>query len=172
MLIIFGGLPGSGKTSLARALAARLSAVHLRIDTIEQALRDAGPKVGKIGGEGYAVAYALAADNLRNGLTVIADSVNPLPVTRDSWLEVASRCSVPSIEIEIICSDVTEHRRRVETRQTDIARLKLPTWHDVEQRDYASWSRPHLVIDTARKTIEASLDEIAAALQRQENQGN
>lgn len=164
MLIIFGGLPGSGKTTLARALAVRLRAVHLRIDTIEQALRDADPQAGEIGIEGYAVAYALAADNLRNGLTVIADSVNPLPVTRNAWLEVASRCSVPGIEIEVICSDAAEHRRRVETRQADIAGLKLPTWHDVEQRDYVPWSQPHLVIDTAGRTIEASLDEIVAAL--------
>ena len=31
---------------------------------------------------------AVAADNLRIGLTVIADSVNPLPITRNVWLEL------------------------------------------------------------------------------------
>ena len=44
MLIIFGGLPGVGKTSIARALAQKIGAVHLRIDTIEQAILDAGGK--------------------------------------------------------------------------------------------------------------------------------
>ena len=40
MLIAFGGLPGVGKTTLAKALAKRQAAVYLRIDTIEQAVRD------------------------------------------------------------------------------------------------------------------------------------
>lgn len=39
-LFIFAGLPATGKTTLARQLARHLNAVHLRIDTIEQALRD------------------------------------------------------------------------------------------------------------------------------------
>jgi predicted kinase len=38
MLIIFGGLPATGKTTLSRALARELGAVHVRIDTIEQAI--------------------------------------------------------------------------------------------------------------------------------------
>jgi predicted kinase len=38
ILIIFGGLPGTGKTTLAKALAHRLSAAYLRIDTVEQAM--------------------------------------------------------------------------------------------------------------------------------------
>ena len=37
MLIVFGGLPGSGKTTLSRSLAAELHAAHLRVDLIEAA---------------------------------------------------------------------------------------------------------------------------------------
>jgi predicted kinase len=42
MLIVFSGLPGVGKTTIARELACSLAAVYLRIDSIEQALRQAG----------------------------------------------------------------------------------------------------------------------------------
>jgi len=40
MLIVFAGLPGTGKTTLARALSQAVQASCLRIDTIEQALRN------------------------------------------------------------------------------------------------------------------------------------
>jgi hypothetical protein len=40
MLIILGGLPGTAKTAIARELARQLGAVYLRIDSIEQAIRD------------------------------------------------------------------------------------------------------------------------------------
>lgn len=46
MLIVIGGLPGTGKTTLARLLASRIGAVHLRIDTIEQACVHSGPARG------------------------------------------------------------------------------------------------------------------------------
>ncbi len=158
MLIVFGGLPGSGKSTIARRLAAQSAATYLRIDTIEQALRACHTLPNGVVTEGYAVAYAMAEDNLRNGGTVVADSVNPLDVTRDAWMAVAHRAAVPVMEVECICSDVGEHRRRVETRSSDIAGLTLPTWQDVQHRAYEAWTRPHIVLDTAAQTPEAAVE--------------
>ena len=59
MLIALGGLPGVGKSALARSLARRIGAVHLRIDTIEQAMRNAGFTVS--GRRGTSEASSLAA---------------------------------------------------------------------------------------------------------------
>lgn len=165
MLFIFGGLPGTGKTTLASSLARQRKALHLRIDTIEQAMRDAGLTVD--GPAGYVVGYRVAADNLRLGLDVVADSVNPLAITRAAWRGVAREVGVPFVEIEVVCSDRREHRRRVEARRTDIAGLVLPTWHDVARREYEPWDGAPLVIDTAGQSAPESVATLLKALQGQ-----
>jgi predicted kinase len=124
MLIILGGLPGTGKTTIARELARQLGAVHVRIDSIEEAILDSGVLSSPINDAGYRVGYAVAADNLRIGRTVIADSVNPIPLSRDAWVEVAFHAQVSAVEIELTCSDTKEHQHRVETRISDIARSR------------------------------------------------
>ena len=167
MLIIFGGLPGAGKTAIARELAREIGAVHLRIDSIEQAIRSTGVVHQSLDDAGYRVGYAVAEDNLRIGRPVIADSVNPLRLTRDAWVEVANRVQVTAIEIEVKCSDASEHRRRVETRATDIPRLRLPTWEEVMSREYHRWDREHLVIDTAGRTVEYTVKILREALPRE-----
>jgi len=163
MLIIFGGLPGVGKTAIAVELARLIGAVHLRIDSIEQAIRASGVSQ-TLNDAGYRVAYAVAEDNLRIGRTVIADSVNPLHLTREAWVGVANRVQVRAIEIEVKCSDANEHRHRVEMRTTDIPGLNLPTWQEVVDREYHPWDREHLVIDTAGRTVEQNVDAIREVL--------
>lgn len=162
MLYIFAGLPGTGKTALSQRLARDLPAVHLRIDTIEQALREGGIRLA--GPEGYLVAQRVAEDNLRLGQHVIADSVNPLRITREAWREVAARAGARWTEIEVVCSDAAEHRARVEHRTSDIAGFVLPTWDAVATREYEPWDRDRFVIETAGRSLEQSVAALYRAL--------
>lgn len=163
MLIVLSGLPGVGKTTIAREVARLSGAVHLRVDSIEQALRNAGWDVQA---EGYRVACVVADDNLRLGRTVIADCVNPWPLTRSEWRAVAGRASVACLEIEIVCSDQEQHRLRVETRTPDIDGHVPPTWADVLARDYQPWTTERLVVDTAKLDVTQCAELIVAWVSR------
>lgn len=150
MLIVFGGLPGTGKTSIARKVVRALGATYVRVDAIEQAFRAATGLKGDVGAAGYAVACAVAESNLALGRTVVADSVNPIDLTRQGWRQTAGRTGSPLLEVEIVCSDAAEHRRRVENRRSDIAGFQLPDWPGVMARHYEPWPGRALEIDTAR----------------------
>ena len=155
------GLPGVGKTTIALSLAREIGAAYLRIDSIEQALGRAGVTVD---GEGYVVAYAVAEDNLRLGRLVIADCVNPWPLTRAEWSAVAARAGVRALDVEVVCSVEGEHRRRVEARVADIEGHRVPTWQEVVTRDYRPWSGPRLVIDTARLSADEAVRAIVVEI--------
>ena len=160
MLVVIGGLPGVGKTTIGRALSARIGATYLRIDVIEQALRAAGP----VGAMGYVVGMAVAESNLATGQTVIADCVNPVRESRRGWREAAMRAGAGLIEVEVICSDVVEHRRRIEERRSDIDGLIVPDWQAVVEREYAAWDEKRLVIDTARYQVEDAVEAVLAGM--------
>jgi predicted kinase len=137
ILLVLGGLPAVGKTAIALELSRQLGTFHIRIDSIEQAMRASGAIQRPLDDAGYRVGYAVAADNLRLGLNGIADCVNPLNVTREAWEAVATQVGAIAVNVEIVCSDRQEHRRRVETRVADIPGLNLPTWDEVLARDYS-----------------------------------
>ncbi len=147
ILIVFSGLPGTGKTTISKMLAAKLNAVYLRIDTIEQAMKAAGAE--RIGSAGYAVANALAETNLRLCHSIVADCVNPVQESRLGWRNAANNAAAKLFNIHLICSDAGEHRRRIEGRRADIPGHILPTWDAVIQRAFEPRDDDHLLLDTA-----------------------
>lgn len=165
VLFIFSGLPASGKSTLAKLLAKEYNAAYLRIDTIEQALRDLCNF--PVQGEGYRLAYRIAGDNLNAGNSVVADSCNPIPLTRREWEEVGTQAGSRCIDIEVVCSDQAKHKRRCETRTSEITGMKLPTWAEIQNREYARWESSRICIDTANQSIEESFSTLKQEIETQ-----
>jgi len=162
MLIVFSGAPGTGKTTLSRLLAQQLGAVYLRIDTMDQPIMETyGDDIADVS---YRVAYGVAHDNLKLGHVVVADCVNDVNITRDAWRNVALGIEVAVVEVEVVCSDVTEQRRRIEQRLPDIPNFTPPTWQTICNRRSEPWRRDHIVIDTAGRTVEDCLAELRSLM--------
>jgi predicted kinase len=148
VLVVLGGQPGVGKTTLARALSARLGAAHVRVDAFEVALVRQGlvPTPQHVGEHGYALGLAAAGTCLTAGTDVVVDAVFPVAAARRPFRDLAASHDVPVHWFRLICSDPAEHRRRVEQRVADLPGHVLPRWAELRRGD--QWHERHAVVDT------------------------
>lgn len=165
-LIIMAGLPGSGKSSVAEALARALCAPVFSIDPIEAAMWRSGIPKAMTGIAAYVIAEAMAEENLHPGRTVIVDAVNPVGAARAAWVRLAERRKARLTFVECCCSNLALHRSRIENRVRGIAGMPEITWERVEERraEYEPWTMERIVLDTAAETPERLAETVLPAL--------
>ncbi len=146
LIVVFAGLPGTGKTTLAREIADRMGATFLRIDSLDAAMTRWGFDVSG-SPVAYAVGHAVAGDQLRSGRDVVIDAVNPIAAAREGWSRLAAEQSAQVRFVEVTCSDVEEHRRRVQARRPDLDGYPVPSWESVQNMQYQPWTGERLVVD-------------------------
>ena len=163
LLVVVSGLPATGKSALADALGRELHAAVLSVDPIEAAVMRCGiPRSFETGVAAYEVAAVLAAHQLRLGLPVIVDAVSSLEVAREMWRRAAAHAGAPVRVIEVICSDESTHRARLNERERDIDGFPEPSWDDIVARrdEWEPWTEERLIVDSMRELR----DNVAAAL--------
>lgn len=152
MLVVVSGLPGTGKSTLADAVGRALGWPVLSVDPIEAAMWRSGiPASRETGVAAYEVAAALAEHQLRLGGGAIIDAVSAVEIARDGWRRVARRTAARLRIIELVCSDETVHRQRLEARRRDLEGFYEPTWEQVLARkaEFEPWRDQRLVLDSA-----------------------
>ena len=167
MLIVISGLPGTGKSALAAALAARLGAVHLSIDPIEDALLGAGlPRSWETGVAAYEAARVMAEQNLVLGASVVVDAVNDSEPARQTWRTASAKARAQLAFVLLTLDDEVEHRRRLEGRLRDLAHVPEPSWEDVRARAAASepWAEGACLRVAAERPVDEMVRELVDRL--------
>ena len=90
----------------------------------------------------------------------MADCCNLIELTRQEWEDVAVNNNCRFVNIEVVCSNKAEHKKRAEQRNAEVANMKLPVWDDIENREYHEWHKSRIVINTAGKTIKQCQTEL------------
>jgi predicted kinase len=152
-LIIFSGLPGTGKSLLAEAMGRALGIPVFAKDWLEATLIKselvAANRNKPLGSAGYQLLTMLAERQFMLGQSAILDSVASTQSIRNTWSQLAEQYHTRWRVIECICSDETLHRLRLKQRNRQI-----PGWHELEWSEvervkgyYAPWEGERLVLD-------------------------
>ena len=163
-LIIFDGLPGTGKSSLAEKVGQTLGIPVLARDWIAAALLDFLKEVNP-NDAAHAVMAAIAERQFALGQSVIFDCVVGNVERRTRWIELAANHGATLCPIQCICSDAALHRARIEGRQRGIPGWPELTWDHVEEvrKRYEVWPDAPIIVDSV-KPFEANLKVLLSHL--------
>lgn len=150
MLVVVGGLPGTGKSTLARALGQHLGAPVFVKDVIEASLWRSG--IGASEGSWQAaedLLTTLAGAQLEQGQSAILDTVARVAESRATWNALAASHGAPFVLVECTCGDDDLHRSRLDGRMRGIPGWYEVSWADVARakRNWVPWTEERLVLD-------------------------
>jgi predicted kinase len=123
------GYPGTGKSTIARAIAAALPAPLIDRDIIRQMAVDMFGDVPTVGRFSYELMFSLAEEQLRLGLSVVVDSPLTYHTTYEQSKALARKFSIPLLVVHCQCpSEVQKHR--LEGRKGKVFEFQITSWEE------------------------------------------
>jgi predicted kinase len=165
-VVVFTGVPGTGKSTLADEIARGLGAPVVNWDWLIAGLTafpDVQQVLDRIDRDvyrdvGYSLMSQLVEKQLRNRQPVVLDCV-VRERARARWAEIAATHGAPVFVVECVCSDIEVHHMRIEGRVRDIPGWNELDWEWVKQSraSYEPLRCDKLVLDT----VEPLADSLA-----------
>lgn len=171
-VILVSGLQGTGKTTLARALAKRLDICVFSRDPFMQSLMRHGvplngiPEHGipSIPALGYAIQTVILEQQLILGSSVVLECVMS-PEIQQSWAALCHEHDARLLTVECMCSDRVVHRERIERRHR--AGESSVTWEWVKATPASYRTNPHAdCVADALHSVESNVAAIVDVLAR------
>ncbi|GHO91274.1 hypothetical protein KSF_013220 [Reticulibacter mediterranei] len=131
-LIVMRGYPGTGKSTIARALARTLQAPLLDRDIIRQMAVDLLGEQPEIGRFAYDLLFALSRKQLELNLSVILDTPLTYRRTYEQARELAQSFHIPILVIHCQCSPELQ-KRRLEGRKGMVSQFQITSWEEWER---------------------------------------
>lgn len=176
-VLVVGGLPGTGKSTLADLVAQRIGAPSFAGDWLLGVLAPHGVLTGLDRASSLAIYHGLldrlVTRQLMLGQSAVVDCVITDALITD-WTENAVRFNARVFVVECVCSDTDLHRRRIEGR-----RRHIPGWHEVGwdhvqrmRSEFPPLDQKHLTIDAVDRledNVRTVLDGLSLALNHVED---
>lgn len=145
-LVVFSGLPGTGKSTLSSRLAKEKGWALISKDQIDRSL-EREKVVAPVAS--YHVMLGLAKLNLVHGVSVVLDAAFSRGGYRQEAFEIAEQAGADFKAIYSICSDKELLKKRVESRPEMVEGWTPADWKEVERVDsyFEDWILPHLQLD-------------------------
>jgi predicted kinase len=166
-IVVMIGLPGSGKSHLARAIRARVPAAVLDIDDLRGALFEDPQHTAKEHGRVFPALHALLDRLLGRRITVIVDATNLKETNRKPYYKIAAKYGAQVLLVRVWARTPVIRRRLLERAECPDPADSSTATLEVYERMRESVQRVrkrHVSVDTSAD-IRAAVDKIVALLQ-------